>query len=533
LARLRAASTPTKAEPAILKTMVIATVVGLTVGLFTAPFRAIEPIYFAWLHWGAYLSPVEAWLAGGLPFRDFPIQYGLGPTAVLAATCGSDCWRGIYFTTIAANALYFAVLVACVVILTAGRSRGARWLALIALWCASFVWTGFPADLGSAFMTPGVAGLRFLTIATLLLHILWTESSGRRRDWLGHIIWLCDLFWSPEAAFFGTLIWWPYLAMRDATNAGSRQASWIALVRGALRGIAALGAGVLGLVLLLSYLSAGAARPADFFAYILHPPAPMPVNPLGPVWLAVGAVLLGLQALAGKGRSSQGRVLYACLLGFLAAGTYYLSRSHDNNILNLFPLLVILLLATLQADLPEAITRPFRQAFVSTVLSAMVAFTATVVWSSWVQGVAANGLLTIGPSRLIARFDPTMQTQPQMLPSDALKALAYLRGRHAGAVVFIDPNKLMPRRPAGEGWTSVNNVANFEPLPRTWIIRSICRSAVTYGRPGWILVDEHKYSDWVRMFEAGYAVREQVDFGTYRAYRLEPRPGPLSCAELQ
>ena len=531
LPRLPAARSRTKAQPAILPPMAIATLVGLAVGLLTAPFGSREPIYFAWHHWGAYLSPVEAWLAGGLPYRDFPIQYGLGPTAALAATCGSDCWRGIYFTTIVANAFYFAALTGCVVILTAGRSRGARWLALAALWCACFVWTAYPADLGSTAMTPSVASLRFLPIALLVLHILNAERRGQRRDWLGHAIWLCDLFWSPEGAFFGTLIWWPYLALRDAASASTARESWMALLRGAVRGGAALIAGLLCLGLVLWLLSGGAARPGDYLAYILHPPGPLPMNPVGTVWLALAAVLLAIHALMGTDRS-QGRGLYVCLLGFLAGLTYFLSRSHDNNILNLFPLLVILLVASVRRDDGSASPRAFRDAFVRTVLAAMIAFIATAQWTSWTQGAATEGLPNLGPSRLIARFSPRLEDQPRMLPPDAIRGLDYLRARNTGAVVLLDGNKLIPRHQPGEGWTGVNNVANFEPFPGPLMTLFICRGAVAYARPGWILVDERKYAAWVAAFETAYDVREQVDFGSYRALHLSPRAGPLKCAEL-
>ena len=531
LPRLRG-SKPPEANLPVLPVMTLAAILGLAAGLLTAPFGSREPIYFAWHHWGAYLSPVEAWLAGGLPYRDFPIQYGLGPTAVLAATCGSDCWRGIYATTIVANALYFAVLAGCVVILTAGRSRGARWLALAALWCASFLWTAFPADVGSTAMTPSVAGLRFLPIALLLLHILGAERSGRRRDWIGHAIWLCDLFWSPEAAFFGTLIWWPYLALRDAAGASTARDSWVALLRGALRGLAALVAGLVCLALVVWLLSAGAARPRDFLAYVLYPPGPLPVNPVGTVWLALAAILLALHALVGAGRSVQGRALYACLLGFLAAGTYFLSRSHDNNILNLFPLLVIVLSAVVQRH-PEVDAPPlFRDGFVSTVLAAMVAFVATLQWTSWNEAAARGSLLDIGPSRLLARFSPKRADQPRMLPADAMMGLDYLRAHNAGPVVLIDENYLMPRHPAGEGWTSVNNAANYEPLPAKLRRHFICRGALAYRRPGWILVNQRKFGAWAADFESAYAVREQLGFGDYRAYHLMPRATAPNCAEL-
>ena len=532
LPRLGAAETSNNEQTSILPTMAVALLVGLAVGLLTAPFGSQEPIYFAWHHWGAYLAPVEAWLAGGLPYRDFPIQYGIGPTALLAAVCGSDCWRGIYGTTIVANALYFSVLAGCAAILAAGRSRGLRWLSLGALWCASFIWTAFPADLGSTAMTPSVAGLRFLPIALLLLYILSAERSGKKRDWIGHAIWLCDLFWSPEGAFFGTLIWWPYLAVRDASGASTSRERWMALLRGALRGVIALVAGLALLSLAIWLLSEGAARPTDFLAYILYPPGPLPIDPVGTVWLALAAILLALQALIGGGGSKGGRSLYACLLGFLAAGTYYLSRSHDNNILNLFPLLVILLIASIKRNEP-ADGSSFGESFARTVLAAMVAFIAAAGWMSWSEGAKKEGLLNIGPSQLVDHFAAREGTRPQMLSTDALRGLAYLRSRNAGAIVLLDENRLIPSHAVGEGWTGVNNAANFEPLPRALITRFVCRGAEAYRRDGWILVDERKYSAWVPMFEAGYQISEQAGFGAYRAYHLSPRSGPLECAELK
>ncbi|MGV3770101.1 MAG: hypothetical protein ACO1NM_08750, partial [Sphingobium phenoxybenzoativorans] len=70
-------TTPSRPAPGPLLAwnMLLCLLVGLAVGLLTAPFEASEPIHIAWHHWGAYLSPVEAWLGGGVPYRDFPVQY--------------------------------------------------------------------------------------------------------------------------------------------------------------------------------------------------------------------------------------------------------------------------------------------------------------------------------------------------------------------------------------------------------------------------------------------------------------------------
>ncbi|WP_141397831.1 hypothetical protein [Novosphingobium sp. Chol11] len=510
------------AQSGLLQTMLPCAMIGVGAGLLTAPFEAADTIYLAWHHWGAYLAPVEAWRGGGVPYRDFPIQYGLGPTVVLLAGCGQDCWRGMYETTVVANAFYFATLAGSVVILTAQSSRGVRWLALLAMFCASFMWTGFPSNFAGPVITPSVAGLRFLSISALLLHILYAEYHKRRRDWIGHGIWLIDLFWSPEAAFFGTLIWWPYLALRDATEAGEWRGALIALARGAARGAIALTVGICILALVLWLLSARTITLADFFAYVQHPPGALPVNLAGTIWIALATLALGILVLTQQGLSAQARPLYTCLLGFLAAGTYYISRSHDNNILNLFPLLILVLLAILgNLDKTSDPARHFGRAFSHTMLVAMVIFVVTFDYRPLWQGIARVGPLHVGPTRLVTRFAPSTDDAPAILPADAIAGLNYLRHRHAGAVLLFDRNYLMVRS-SGAAWASVNNLANFVPLPAASIAHYIRQGAAAYKRPGWILADdEHRH--WVDAFRVAYDVQNDRPFGNYRAYHLVPR----------
>ncbi len=506
----------------LLPTMLLCAIVGGGAGLLTAPFEASETTYLAWHHWGAYLAPVEAWRSGGVPYRDFPIQYGLGPTVVLLANCGTDCWRGMYETTVLANALYFATLGASAVVLTARASNGVRWLALVAMFCATFLWTGFPSNFAGPVITPSVAGLRFLSISALLLHILYAEHRKIRRDWIGHLIWFADLLWSPEAAFFGTLIWWPYLAVRDATEADGPRSALFALVRGALRGSVALAGGACLLSLMLWLLAARAISLDDFLAYVQHPPGALPINPVGTIWIGLAVLSLGIVMLARQGLTERARPLYACLLGLLAAGTYYISRSHDNNILNLFPLLALVLLATLNnVDGARKEFGQFSRAFIHTSLLAMVVLVVTFNYDPWRQGARELGPLHAGPSRLISRFTAKTSGMPTILDIDAVAGLGYLQKRNGGAVALFDDNYVMARS-SSRAWTSVNNLANFAPLPRTRIEHYIRQGAIAYGRPGWILADaEHR--SWVDAFNVAYDVRHTRAFGRYQAFYLVPR----------
>jgi len=521
LPRWKGSSNVSKVQ--LLPAMILCGVIGLAMGLLTTPFEASDTIYLAWHHWGAYLAPVEAWRAGGVPYRDFPIQYGIGPTLLLMASCGQDCWRGMYDTAIVANALYFATLCGSVILLTVPLSRGVRWLALLAMFCAAYFWTGFPSVFAGPVMTPSVAGLRFLSISALLLHIIYTEQSKVRRGWIGHVLWLIDLFWSPEAAFFGTLIWWPYLALRDAEGASGWRAAIIALARGGLRGLGALASGLAGLALTLWLLSARTIQLWEFLAYIQHPPGALPISPAGTIWIALASIALAVPMLARHGLSSHARSLYPCLLGLLGASSYFISRSHDNNILNLFPLLILLLLAILaKGEDGRASTTQFVRSFVHSGFAAMIALVVMFNFAHWREGAARSGLLTLGPARLIARFAPDHKNRPNFLSPDAVAGLEYLRGRHAGMVVLLDGNKLMPRSPTSSSWNGVNNIANFEPLPEPMIQHYIERGAAAYHRAGWILADE-EHGRWLAAFNKVYDVSEQKSFGKYRAYYLTPR----------
>jgi hypothetical protein len=352
------------------------------------------------------------------------------------------------------------------------------------------------------------------------------------------VIWLVGLFWSPESAFFVTLVWWPCLATRDAEEAVAAGRSPVrALVRGAARGVVALALGSVGLALTVWLLARRDVTLGDFLVYVQHPPGPLPVNPLGTVWLALAVVLLALSAIARRPVSARTRCLYVGLLGLLGAGSYFLSRSHDNNVLNLFPLLVPVLvgLVAVEADEQDGPAAEdaepatgrrslgFESAFVRTVLAAMVAFVPLFDVASWSEGASRDGLLAMGPAHALRSLVPEPGDRPQLLDDDAVAGLTYLRAHDAGQVVLLSDEKVLPRAPAGSGWTGVNDLANVAPLPESLVRHYVRRGASAYRCPGWLLVDEARFGRWVGMFRSAYAVRETKRFGSYTAYLMAPR----------
>lgn len=82
---------------------------------------------------------------------------------------------------------------------------------------------------------------------------------------------------------------------------------------------------------------------------------------------------------------------------------------------------------------------------------------------------------------------------------------------------------ILPRYSVGREWTGVNNLANFNWLPREVIARFIRNGAASFHRDGWILVDRQQPGDWAKLFGTAYRVAEGRTFGGYDAYRLAPK----------
>ncbi len=507
-------------------------IAGLGAGLLTGALNAQGPATMAWHHWGAYVSPVLPLLAGGVPFRDFPVQYGMGPTLLIASACGiGNCWTGLYAVTMVANALYLAACGWSVTLLTRNMDRASRWLALAALACAVLLWCGFPVRWGSPLLTPSVGGLRFLPLAVLTVLILTTELRNvkpgvgpdpmpRSVALSGHAIWLLSLAWSPEAAFFATLVWWPWLALRRADAANTRTGQWLALLRGGLLGLAAVLTGFAALAVLFRALFGDWVPLEGFLLYFSYPPGRMPVYVLGAIWFAVAVMLLAITALARASTGSARRSLYACLLAALAVGTYYLSRSHDNNVLNLLPFLILLLLAS-----HGALPGQFSGGFVRAALAGIVALTSAIAFHPWgvLPGSPSLLGLQLGPGALTSRFAPVPGQKVQLVTDDTARALADLREHTSEAVLLFDEQKVMAIADPAHTWTAVNNAANFAPLPDEVVRDYIRRSALVYHRPGWIVAADSEAVHWLGLFGAAYDVTEHRRYGTSSAWHLVPR----------
>ncbi len=505
---------------------------GLAEALLTAPFNAPIGFWMMWHHWGAYVSPVYSMLSGAVPFRDFPVQYGMGPTLLIAALSGQDPWPGTYVAVAAINVLYMLVMASCVLLVSREAPRGQTLLVLLAMAIAIMFWTGFPADLLGTMATPSVGGMRFLPVAILLMHILRTESLGRPGTIVGYAIWFANLLWSPESAAYATLVWFPYLGLRSAQSRGTREFTAVAgaVARGAGVAAAALAAAVIVLALTFRAAFGDWISIFGFLTYIRNVPGTMPPNTQGPIWLILTVLAIGAIALTREEPRGL-RTGASCLLGLTAVSSYYLGRSHDNNVLNLFPFMVLVLSFALSRPLS-----PLLAGFSRVVLAGIVIWPVTFGFASWSAAIASGDAGTIGPARLLDRMhlvtpDAWALTDASNLRlayvpasnKDAGEALAWLTEQRAGPPLIISPLMIVPRHELSLEWTSFNNLANFGELPPDVIVHFIRRGAEAFHRPGWILVDRAMPGPWLELFKTTYDVTDDRVFGGYTAYRVAPK----------
>jgi len=485
-----------------------------------------------WHHWSVYVGAAEALLGGAIPFRDYPVQYGMGPTLLLAALCRGECWTGTYMAITAANLLYLLAMAGCVLMLTRKLPTGLALVALAAMGCAILMWTGFPADFWGPNTTPSVDGMRFLPFAALLFFILLAEERGIRLDAAGHALWFLGLVWSPEAAFYATVVWWPYLALRRAQVTGASSATSVSIeaVRGAVVALAATTAGFAALAVLFRIAYHDWPSIAGFTTYVRNPPGILPANPVGPIWLGLAAA--ALVAIAQVRADTRGsRIGFVCLMGLLAVGSYYLGRSHDNNVLNLLPFIVLAMTAALAIGLKD-----IGSGFAQVALAGVVAYVATFGFESWNAAARSGQAGNIGPNRFIddmrlaapdalALLDASLARSPgaHAPAADAAAALEWLRAKGEGSPVWVSPSMFLPFGAPGPAWTGMNDVGTFNLLPPDEVERFIRSSAQDLGRPGWLLVDRLGTSPWPKVFFDAYSVSEEHNFGGYTAYRLVPK----------
>jgi hypothetical protein len=503
-------------------------------------------------HWGAYIGPSETILSGARILYDVPAQYGFGPTLLIAAACGNNCWVGMYWITTLAAVIYALIIIGSASVMI--RKVDNSWtygVTLLAAAVSCMLWTSYPPQLAGPWSFPSTGGLRFIPLAALLLFVLWRESrpaEAQPSRLYGHALWCFGAVWSPEGAFYLSLLWWPYLLWRAGALATQplRAAALAALE------IVAVAAIFLFAFISAFYLIYGLVPSLDVYAaYVVNPTGPQPPNPLGSFWFFAFTMAAGIAAAAllirNRSYSGEFASLFACLLSLFGVFSYYIGRSHDNNILNLMPFLALALVATQSFAPFPALSRSARVALASTLASILFfgwsawrqtsgsdyANTDRVAAMSYVRGPSAeqSGAAAIPFAGVNLSQPPSDQNWGKSRldggdPADAARAVFYVSSVRGEPLIKIDNG--LDMAPIGpRAWSAIHDPIDFYFLPDALIAKLIDRTMRRIKSPGWLVIGKHvddvpETLRWQRLLEASYVKTEEIDFGAYHAIRYAP-----------
>ncbi|OMG93386.1 hypothetical protein BIZ92_03390 [Achromobacter xylosoxidans] len=491
-----------------------------------------------WHHWGAYIGPAELMLAGAKVLHDIPLQYGFGPTSLIASTCGNDCWSAMYAIT-SVTTLLWSVCIATMALLVTSTRWCSRVIVLTICLAACFFWTAYPPAAASPSTTPSVAGLRFLPAVLLALYLCMAPGIEHRAAGrlTGHLLWCIGALWSPESAFYVTLIWWPYyLFVYRRQGSFSNRLGGAALTMAKLMFIAA--------VLIATFY--GALRfvygvgPTmyGFLAYAINPPGPLPISPTGNVWYFVATVILALATLAllwkATGDTPSFRRGLVILLLAYGSFTYFLGRSHDNNILNILPLVVLSLLHVTHACRVAHLAR-----IAAIMAAAILAWTPTFGWTGWSTTLGTGRLLDVGPAALLPAVQFTNPETQQKLrhrlagapvgdPADAGRAIRVIQANSSDPITVLDSAMDINGVSPPSAWNAIHGPANFGFIPPERRREFLVATAKTLKRSGWLVVDKRfpEKAQWLSDYDSAYTRGEMMDFDSYTAIHYRPKTAP-------
>jgi hypothetical protein len=489
-------------------------------------------------HWSFFTAPAQMVRDGGAPLHNVPAQYGLLTTILLAALPTDDCYTSLYWLNTVVSWLSGAVIYFVL------RTWLARWwwqvlAGLTTVGAVAFL-CGNATLLTGSLPFPSTGAVRFIGVELLLGYLLFRHRQGkddpasiRRALWAGSGFWLFGVLWSFESAIYVTAAWLPaatLLAMPPETAGRLR-----AFLVGARRAV--LIPGLLGAILFVAltgfYFLATGVGPVWSYAWE-HALAfsggygALPIQPQGGVWILLLIHTLLIAVLAGldvSRRRSSLALVWAAWGALWTVSTYYVARSHLNNLTNLGPLLLLIVGLTVHAWGPGGRRDQ----------------AAPWVWVTVPTVVGALLWLVLTNSSALKRQWETYAVQPQIArllpesPADLTQIIGLCEQLQPGPYsILLRLSHLVDKAETSAGhddWLPVRSMPIYDPLP----VRKRWAHFDDYSRGhkgGWLIMPLNANAEGFAWFLDYVAFRftRQFSFvhGTWRATYYLPRTGKLA-----
>lgn len=498
-------------------------------------------------HWSVYVAPAEMVREGRALLGQVPSQYGFLNILLLAWLPAGNRFEALYWlqvgTGFVSGAVVYFVLRTWVRAWWWQLGAGVIAFASVTLVCGDL------ALLTGPMVYPSAGALRFLWVHLLLGYLLWwhrTAAPGAPVAQVlrnGSLLWLGGVLWSVESAFYVTAAWLPaasLLAMTADGDQGPPFHRMRALVDGIGRTLLRVGLYLAGAVMVigLAYRAIYPSWPqwvayAEYARAVSGPLLALPMEPAGPGWallLLQAALLAALFGVSGQRRPLA--LVWAAWGACWSVSTYFVARSHPNNLAAIAPVLLLGIGVFLEAakDDRRGIVRPWVWIITVTWLGA-------VLWLVAVNPAAVR--------RQLAEYRVTPRAE-QLLPAqaDVDALLAQCQRERAGPYSVVGVNAFatttLELTRAHANWLPLRSLALYGPLPVKR--REHYLSAYHDRSPlaGWLLAPvewerNDAYFAWLfEYMDANYAATRYLRNATWQAWYYEPRVavvGAFSAAD--
>lgn len=525
-------SNPTPKITGYLKWLIPYTLFATLLSFSTGIFDNDSLIKTLWHHWGAYIGPAELLLSGAVILHDFPVQYGLGPTSLIASVCGQNCWQGMYFITAITTCLFSLCIASLAFALTPNRWPE-RLITLSLCLVTCFFWTAFPPLVGSPLQTPSVSGLRFLPVIFLVTYLFFVPriEHSKLKSIIAHSLWACGALWSPESAFYVTCVWWPYYIFIRRVQGGIALRIK-ALINATLR-LLLIAVSLIVIFNLIFYIIYG-QRPSlyAFLAYALNPPGVLPINPHGGIVYFLLVTTIGIISLFHlwykSGDTFKFRSGFLIILSCYSVFSYFLGRSHENTFLNISPFILLVLLYTISITPKKYLHK------ISVIcLMAFLGWLPAFGWVAWYDNISKGRLFSFNPKLFrsyIAFSNPQTLEKTTFIANDfqdnlikSLKIMSLLQHYKEPISVFNSTFSLMgPIHPTV--WSAIHGPANYLFIPPQHRREFLQATAKTLHRSGWLIIEKNSPAEiFLEDYDFVYQRTNYLDFGNYYAVRFTPK----------
>lgn len=478
-------------------------------------------------HWGAFISAAKSLDAGLAIFKDFPTQYGLGPTLLIALASRFFGWVSGMFYAVGLLQFCYWVSLNIIAFKLIENIKSGKYLSysllLLMNTLSCYFWIPDPAQLYSN-QTPSLGGARYFPatffVAILLSLDLYPQSFSKNKVWVMHAMWSVCALWSIESAFYASLIWWPYYAYIGLSANSSLRSKFRSIYQSIVELLLLAVALIISFLVIYWLIYRTLPELAVFTAFVDNVPGPLLIDFTGRFIFAASVFFISLNTLIflyqKYNDSKEFHNLFVTTLLAYAAFSYYIGRSADYNILPIIPFFSLMLLSMCPLVFPR-----FIRFFSITLLSLMMCWAGV---NQYNKDFSRLYLFDFNGKTLDAKFQ---KYREDPLMSNLGRAIAYISKNYNESAIVIDPAHTITVSGNQVQWNSYNNIATYEYLPVEMQKKFIEQSKKKLMKAGWILVHkdmEISFNSYILdLFSNAYNHNEALIFGDYKAFRFTPK----------